>query len=692
MSIAYDIEKYIEANHPEKHEMFRKLKYGIKDIAIVNPLKGKDAPEMQIARMVLDPNYAYFTCKYILGQNLMPFQGFFIKQLYTHARPLVIASRGFGKTYAFGLYAVYKALLDQGSKIIVVGSGFRQSKMIMEACEKVWHSADVLRDIIGGTGVRGEENGVKYAMDKITMTIGESEITALPIGVGGQKIRGFRSNCTIADEFDSHNLDIFERVVRGFGVVSDDPAEKVRRKMAINAAKKLGLSPQKMGLNIAESFNQEIIGGTCSYSHSNLGQYFKKYRAIIECDGDPEKLKQALPEDYENFKDVNPRHYCVFRVPYNLLPEGYMSETDITSARATSSSDIFNSEFGCIFLDDSAGFFKKSLIDSCTTNESINGVQFPAAIRGKNDAEYVIGIDPASEHDNFAIVVLEVYKTHKRTVACFTTSRKKFNKDKADSKTLDKRFYAYAAKKIRKIMDTFGNVIQLGMDAEGGGRAIADEMKDLERPVYEVVEPGNIKDTDALPGEHIIKLVKFQDYQWVSTANHTMKRDLENKNLLFPQYDPYAIVASEELAGKNTGFERLKNVKFLEGETLEDTIEAMHDEIEMLKKEMTSIVRTETAGGRERWGLPVKKGETIASQNTQFKKDRYSAILIANAIANEVKKSRDSDTTPDKLMHGVLAEKSRTRKNSSSGGNMYYGQNPMIQQLNSFPCGIVKRR
>jgi len=596
-------------------------------------------------------------------------------------------------TYLFGLYAVYKAFLDQGSKIIVVGSGFRQSKMIMEACEKVWHSADVLRDIIGLTGLRGEENGVKYAMDKITMTIGESEITALPIGVGGQKIRGFRSNCTIADEFDSHDLDIFERVVRGFGVVSDDPAEKVRIEMAKKAALKLGISPAKMGLNFKESFNQEIIGGTCSYSFSNLGQYFKKYRAIIEARGEEEKLKALMPEDYENFKDVNPAHYCVFRVPYDMLPKGYMSETDIISARATSSSDIFNSEFGCIFLDDSAGFFKKSLIDSCVTNERINGIQFPPALRGKKDAEYVIGVDPASESDNFAIVVTEVYKSHKRVIACFTTSRKKFNKDKADSKTLEKRFYSYAAKKIRRIMEAFGNqnVIQIGMDADGGGRAIADEMKTLENPVYEIIVPGEIKDTDIMVGPHIIKLIKFQDYQWVSTANHTMKRDLENKNLLFPQYDPYAMVAEEELDGKNAGFIKYEKVKLLAGETVEDTIDYIYDEIELLKKELTSIVCTQTPGGREKWGLPTKKGETQTAQNTQFKKDRYSALLIANAVANEVTKSRESDTTPDKLIHGVLADKALTKKNNKQSSNMFYGSNPMIGKLNAFKVGLVKK-
>lgn len=322
MSISYDIENYIATHNPEKYEQFKKLKYGIKNLNIINPFNRIDEPDVQIARLVLDSRYSYFTCKHILNINLMPFQGFIIDSLYNHARPLLIATRGAGKTFLLGLYALYRAFIKQGSKVIVVGSGFRQSKMIMEVCEKIWYGADVLRDILGRTGLAGEENGVKYAMDKITMTVGQSQIVALPIGVGGQKIRGFRSNVTIADEFDAHILDVFERVIRGFGVVSEDPAEKVRTKMAFNAAIRLGISPAKMGISLAEDFNQEIIAGTASYADSNLGQYYKKHKAIIEARGRIEKLKELMPEDWTKFADVDPKHYCVFRIPYNLLPEG----------------------------------------------------------------------------------------------------------------------------------------------------------------------------------------------------------------------------------------------------------------------------------------------------------------------------------------------------------------------------------
>jgi len=312
-------------------------------------------------------------------------------------------------------------------------------------------------------------------------------------------------------------------------------------------------------------------------------------------------------------------------------------------------------------------------------------------MRGKADAEYVIGIDPASESDNLGIVVLEVYKSHKRIVACYTMNRKTFEKDKADSKTIDKRFYEYAAKRIRKICDTYGNVIQIGIDAEGGGREIRDELLSLVNPIYEVVEIGNIKDTDIKQGPHILKLINFQDYQWVSSANHTLKRDMENKNLLFPKYDPYAILAEEELDSKKGGFFKFQKVKVNEGETVEDSIDYIYDEIELMKRELTSIVRTESATGRERWGLPTKKS-TESAESRSFKKDRYSALLIANAVSNEVVKSRDMDNGPQENYYGILAQKVRHDKETSPSKRMYWSNNPYICKYNDFEPGLVRKR
>lgn len=685
MATSKDIEQFIETYHSNRYEEFRRLKYGLKNLNIVNPFRKKENEEIQLVRMLVDPNYVHFTCKHIFGVNLMSYQSFVLNQIYNHARPLLLCSRGFSKSFLLGLYAMYRAFIRPGTKVVIVGSGFRQSKMVFEVCEKIWSQADVLRDVLGSRGARNKENGPRYSPDQLVMTVGKSEIIAIPIGVGGQKIRGFRSNCIIADEFDSHDLDIFERVIKGFGAVNENPSEKVDYSRAKEAAAKLGISELDMGISRRESFNQEIIAGTVTYKIGNLGNYYDKYKAIIEAQGNKEVLKQSRPEDYDKLIGVNYRHYCIFRVPYNMLPEGYLSKEDIDSAKAISSTEIFNSEYGCVFLDDSAGFFRKALIDSCAAN-------FMPAVRANKDAQYIIAIDPASESDNCAIVVLEIYENQRRVVYCYTTNRKKFEKEQDAAKTAEKVFYAYAARKIYDIACAFGlkenKILRIDIDSEGGGREIRDSMMVLEDPVLEIVDFFEPKRSDNMKGHHLIKLFNPQDHKLVAGANHSLKKDMEDKILLFPKYDPYEMLASE-LIDEQSGFNKYRDVKLLDHERLEGTIEAVYDEIEAMKKEMTSIVVKLTNTGKESWVLPGKKAE--AAQNIEFKKDRYSALMIANAAANEIKRANEASLIPDSAYVGILADKAKKARKNKNSEQMYYGNSPYLAQINNIPCRIVKR-
>ena len=54
-------------------------------------------------------------------------------------------------------------------------------------------------------------------------------------------------------------------------------------------------------------------------------------------------------------------------------------------------------------------------------------------------------------------------------------------------------------------------------------------------------------------------------------------------------------------------------------------------EIEELKVELSMIVMTQTATGRERWDTPEVK--TGAGRKSRLRKDRYSSLLMANMSA-----------------------------------------------------------
>ena len=94
--------------------------------------------------------------------------------------------------------------------------------------------------------------------------------------------------------------------------------------------------------------------------------------------------------------------------------------------------------------------------------------------------QYVFGVDPASEIDNFSIVVMEINEDHRRIVHCWTTNRKQ-HKDKLKSKIVDEDdFYSYCAKKIRDLMKVFP-CAEIALDAQGGGIAVMEALQDRDK-------------------------------------------------------------------------------------------------------------------------------------------------------------------------------------------------------------------
>ena len=120
-------------------------------------------------------------------------------------------------------------------------------------------------------------------------------------------------------------------------------------------------------------------------------------------------------------------------------------------------------EFGACFTRDSQGFFKRTLIEACVANDGSNDsnvikdsngedIVFEASLRGDPNKKYIFGVDPASEVDNFSIVVLEVNKDHRRIVHCWTTNRSEHKQKVKSGFSSESDFYAYCARKIRETL------------------------------------------------------------------------------------------------------------------------------------------------------------------------------------------------------------------------------------------------
>ena len=589
-------------------------------------------PDKHLLKLLKDPKNFGSTVKILFDVELHPIQIAILQEFWTCPFPMFIASRGFGKSFLMAMYCTLRCILRPGTKIVVVGAAFRQSKLIFEYMETIWRNSAILRSIFSSN-----DDGPRRDVDRCTMRLGESWTIAIPMG-DGSKIRGLRAHIIIADEFASISPDIYETVVSGFAAVSATPIQNVKREAKKDAMKQAGMWNDDLEqLNLTMG-NQAIVTGTADYAFKHFASYWRRYKAIIESKGDKHKLeelfKDKIPENF-NWKD-----YSIIRIPYELIPKGFMDDKQISRAKATIHTGIYNMEYAACFTEDSDGFFKRTLIESCVAKESSpimigdEKIIFDIRTTGDPKHKYIYGIDPASEKDNFSIVILEVHPTHNRVVYCWTTNRTNFKERQKAGLSSEHDFYGFCSRKIRNLMKVFP-CERIGMDAQGGGIAIEESLHDPgklepgEILIWPVINDDKAKDTDDQQGLHILELVQFARAEWTSQANHGLRKDLEDKVLLFPRFDQLSLAFALDQENKDIMTSDLTPIYDSGSECIL--------EIEELKNELTTIVMTQTSSGsgaRDRWDTPDVKLPN--GKKGKLRKDRYSALIIANMLARQL--------------------------------------------------------
>ena len=660
----------------------------IEKVSVDNQLISKprdyDNPVMEFLDFMSNPENFWFTCKYLLNVDLLPFQLCILQELWERKFPMLIATRGAGKTWILALYSLLRAFFHQGCKIIVIGAAFRQSKLLFEYMETFYKNSPVFRNMVGA----GRGQGPKRDIDRCTFYVGQSEIIAIPLG-DGSKIRGLRANYIVADEFASIPQEIFEVVIKGFGAVSANPADKVKEYAQIQKLKELGMHEEAEEIEGGLGFgNQTIIAGTAYYAFNHFYEYFVRQREIVRSKGDEKYLEENV------FKGKIPdgfdwTHYSVMRIPEGLLPEGFLDKSQLAQAKAMLHASRYDMEYEACFAKDSEGFFRRSLVERCVTTEPVTAlsgeeVSFNSMIIGNPNKKYVYGIDPASENDNFSIVVLEQNEDHSRVVYVWTCSRQVMReriKTKKESRL--ESFYTYCARKILDLMKIFPTN-NIAIDAQGGGIAIMEALHDNstlrkgENPVWPYVKhddkdpfywESKDKPTDGEAGLHILHMIQFAKSEFTFKANHNLRKDLETQNLLFPKFD--TILLSEAITD-----DKLSDRHY---DTLEDCVM----EIESLKDELATIEHTQTSSGRDKWDTPQTVG--AGGKKGRLRKDRYSALLMANEVCHSLSNQLEGQ---EHKFTGGYAQQNKEK----IGGQLYTGPDHLVKRMNGIYGMGVRRK
>ena len=151
---------------------------------------------------------------------------------------------------------------------------------------------------------------------------------------------------------------------------------------------------------------------------------------------------------------------------------------------------------------------------------------------------------------------------------------------------------------------------------------------DVERTLCKCIDKDYPTDDGAEDVRHFMDAVSFSDAEYPGASNHGMRLDFETHCLLFPKFDSLTF-AELDLSIAN----EIRNSDLMEEAILE---------IEELKNELSSIIMTQTPSGRDKWDTPDEK--LAGAKKGRMRKDRYSALLMANALAKklmEVKKASE---------------------------------------------------
>lgn len=469
---------------------------------------------------------------------------------------------------------------------------------------------------------------------------------------------------------------IFEEVMSGFLSVSSDNILQMKQNAFDFSSSALGVGSYWESKDSGIIQNQLILSGTAYYKHNHFYEYFKKWTDIIASEGNPEILKSILPDE-ESRKDLNHEDYTVIRIPVEKIQSGHMDMAQVSRIKASVNKDTYLREFSACFSDDSDGFFKRSLINSCTISEENKitkggeEIRFNPAIYGRKDKKHIFGIDPAYQGDNFAIVILEINDTHRRIVHCWTTQASDHKQRLKDGIITENNYYQYCVRKVRDLMKRFP-CAYIAMDKGGGGDAVKEAFADTlrlspgEEAILPIIEPTeDPKDTDFLPGEHILHIIKFTS-DWITQANHALKKDMETRDIIFPFHDSVSYIEAEFYSPV---FVQAENATSFLYDTLEDCM----SEIEDLKNELSIITISETATGKEHFDTPDKK--TSGMQKGRMRKDRYSALLMANWVARN---SNNLIVRPLNTLENAMEAYFGSSKNKVG----FLGNGPIAQKLN----------
>ena len=330
-----------------------------------------------------------FTTELISGIKLAPFQEITLKGMMNRNFSMCVWGRGCGKTFIASVFCFLQCIFEPGTKILIAGPTFRTARFIFENLEKIVDSkgAELLMQAFGAKSKRN---------DQFKWDINGGTITAIPLS--GEKIRGFRANILVLDEYLLLPEDLIKTVLLPFLVAPQDMKERIEIREIED--KLIAEGKMKEGDRMVfENDSKMIALSSASYTFENLYKQYKEWT---------EKIYN---------QEMGDADYFISQMGYEALPDHMIDTTVIEEAQQGGQShSSFQREYCAQFTDGSDSYFSAKKMHLCTIPD---GESPTTKIVGDKGKKYILGIDPSFSNsptsDFFAMSILELDEETQQT-------------------------------------------------------------------------------------------------------------------------------------------------------------------------------------------------------------------------------------------------------------------------------------
>lgn len=545
------------------------------------------------------------TVELLSGVKLAPYQEITLKKMLHSHRSMCVWGRGLSKSYIAAIFCFLQCVFEPGSQIMVAGPTFRTSRFIFEYLKNIVSSpgAEYLSQCFGH---RSERN------DIFSWKINDGSINAIPLN--GEKIRGFRSNVLVIDEYLLMPKTIIDNVLKPFLNVPLDIKERMRiRELEDKYILEGSLKHEER--TVFENNSKMIALSSASYTFENLYTTYKDWRRIIEDESDNEE---------DNEKRIT---YFISQLSYEAIPPHMVDQSVIEEAKAGGSSKASFLRENCAqFVDESDGYFSAKKMNDCTLAD---GMEPSAMITGTAGKKYILGIDPSfstsKTSDLFAMAVMELDDEKK-----VGTLVHGYGVAGGNLKEHIK-YLLYLLSYFDIEMIVVDNAGWQFIDAATESETFKSAKKRL--TFFEV-------DTEVDPKDYDRMLVKVRhqwskesgricfkqvpNVEWIRKANQHLQACIDHKRIWFASNIRTNVGAFEKASSASIDL-NLISPKF---ETANELAEFQDDIIYQTKKQCALIELASTQQGTQRFVLPLH----LRHDNTEkrARDDNYSALVLAN--------------------------------------------------------------